>query len=176
MTLDLSPQLRLAVLLGLLGILLLSGGVLVLPKLQEKSAPRAATAVRTSAPAPAPHVEPKPAPPLPKAPAAPRLPESPAAPAAVARALASGPVAVVALYAPGVGLDAQALAEARRGAAEAGAAFAAVSVADEPSARWVVATFDGTADPAVLVFRRGRLATTLAGYADAEIVAQAAAR
>jgi hypothetical protein len=180
-TLGFSPQLRLALLAALLGIAVLSGGVLVLPKLKAGSG--STTVAQTTqdsaaapAQAPAAPSEPKPAASSEPPPARAALPAEPQAPVAVAQALASSPVVVVALFAPGVGVDAQALAEARRGAAAADAGFAAVNVADESAARWLVAAFDGTTDPAVLVFRHGQLATRLLGYVDAEIVAQAASR
>jgi hypothetical protein len=105
-------------------------------------------------------------------------------PAGLALALRSQKVVVVSLYTPGAGVDAMATAEARSGAALAGAGFVALSVADEkvvsPLALLLAAAptpadrvLDG---PAVLVFQRPHtLFVRLNGFADRDTVAQAAA-
>jgi hypothetical protein len=105
-------------------------------------------------------------------------------PAGLALALRSHRVVVVSLYTPGAGVDAMATAEARRGAALAGAGFVALSVADEkvvsPLASLLTSAptpadrvLDG---PAALVFQRPHtLFVRLNGFADRDTVAQAAA-
>jgi hypothetical protein len=105
-------------------------------------------------------------------------------PAALASALASHPVVVVSLYAPRSSVDELATAEARHGAALAGAGFVAFSVADEKIVSPLSSLLTGAptaADrvldgPAVLVFQRPRtLFVRLNGFADRDTVAQAAA-
>ena len=105
-------------------------------------------------------------------------------PAALSRALRAHRVVVVSLYTPGASVDALATAEARRGAALAGAGFVSFNVADEkvvsplsslltqaPTAADRV--LDG---PAVLVFvRPSSLFVRFNGFADRDTVAQAAA-
>jgi hypothetical protein len=104
-------------------------------------------------------------------------------PAGLALALRSHRAVVVSLYTPGASVDAMATAEARGGAALAGAGFVALSVADEkvvsPLALLLAAAptpadrvLDG---PAVLVFQRPHtLFVRLNGFADRDTVAQAA--
>ena len=105
-------------------------------------------------------------------------------PAALAAALASHPVVVVSLYAPRSSVDELATAEARHGAALAGAGFVAFNVADEKIVSPLTSLLTGAptaADrvldgPAVLVFQRPRtLFVRLNGFADRDTVAQAAA-
>jgi hypothetical protein len=105
-------------------------------------------------------------------------------PAALAAALASHPVVVVSLYAPRSSVDELATAEARHGAALAGAGFVALNVADEKIVSPLSSLLTGAptaADrvldgPAVLVFQRPRtLFVRLNGFADRDTVAQAAA-
>jgi hypothetical protein len=105
-------------------------------------------------------------------------------PAALATALASHPVVVVSLYAPRSSVDELATAEARHGAALAGAGFVAFNVADEKLVSPLSSLLTGAptaADrvldgPAVLVFQRPRtLFVRLNGFADRDTVAQAAA-
>jgi hypothetical protein len=105
-------------------------------------------------------------------------------PAALAAALASHPVVVVSLFAPRSSVDELATAEARHGAALAGAGFVAFNVADEKLVSPLSSLLTGAptaADrvldgPAVLVFQRPRtLFVRLNGFADRDTVAQAAA-
>jgi len=105
-------------------------------------------------------------------------------PAALASALASHPVVVVSLYTPRSSVDELATAEARHGAALAGAGFVAFNVADEKLVSPLSSLLTGAptaADrvldgPAVLVFQRPRtLFVRLNGFADRDTVAQAAA-
>ncbi|HEX3266931.1 MAG TPA: hypothetical protein VHQ98_02995 [Gaiellaceae bacterium] len=105
-------------------------------------------------------------------------------PAALAAALASHKVVVVSLYAPRSSVDEMATAEAKHGAALAGAGFVAFSVANERIVSPLSSLLTGAptaADrvldgPAVLVFQRPRtLFVRLNGFADRDTVAQAAA-
>jgi hypothetical protein len=105
-------------------------------------------------------------------------------PAALAAALASHDVVVVSLYAPRSSVDEMATAEAKHGAALAGAGFVAFSVADEKIVSPLTSLLTGAptaADrvldgPAVLVFQRPRtLFVRFNGFADRDTVAQAAA-
>ena len=105
-------------------------------------------------------------------------------PAALALALRSHSVVVVSLYTPGASVDALATAEARHGAALAGAGFVSFDVADEKVVSPLSSLLTGAptaADrvldgPAVLVFARPRsLFVRFNGFADRDTVAQAAA-
>ena len=91
--------------------------------------------------------------------------------------LVAHPLVVVSVYARNVSTDAQAMQEARAGAAVAGAGFVAFNVFDEKIARQLSSLLGGNAseNPEVLFFKRGRkLVFTLPGFADSRIVAQAA--
>jgi hypothetical protein len=105
-------------------------------------------------------------------------------PAGLALALRSHRVVVASLYTPGASVDAMATAEARRGAALAGAGFVAFSVADEKAVAPLASLLtsaptpaDRVLDgPAVLVFQHPHtLFVRLNGFADRDTVAQAAA-
>ena len=92
-------------------------------------------------------------------------------------ALVAHPLVVVSVYARNVATDDQAMEEARAGAARVDAGFVAFNVFDERIARQLATLLgDNTASsPEVLFFKRGRkLAFTLQGFADSQIVAQAA--
>jgi hypothetical protein len=105
-------------------------------------------------------------------------------PAALAKALRSNDVVVVSLFAPRSAVDAMATAEAKHGAALAGAGFVAFNVADEKIVSPLTSPLTGAqtaADrvldgPAVLVFQRPKtLFVRFNGFADRDTVAQAAA-
>jgi hypothetical protein len=92
-------------------------------------------------------------------------------------ALVQNPLVVVSVYARNVATDTQAMEEAKAGAARAGAGFIAFNVFDEKIARQLASLLGGNAtpNPEVLFFKRGRkLAFTLPGFADSQVVAQAA--
>jgi hypothetical protein len=125
--------------------------------------------------------------PAPK-PAKPKAARKPAVidgmPSALATALGSHDVVVVSLYAPRSAVDAMATAEAKHGAALAGAGFVAFNVADERTVSPLTSLLTGAqtaADrvldgPAVLVFQRPKtLFVRFNGFADRDTVAQAAA-
>ena len=101
---------------------------------------------------------------------------APGVPPAVRRALAAHRVVVVSLRAPRVALDELALAEARAGAAAAGAGFVALNVRNEREMRPLTALLGVPDDPTVLVFERPSKAfVQMPGFVDRETVAQAAA-
>lgn len=114
----------------------------------------------------------------PSPPAAPRVRSAPSRDFAstLRRTLAGRRVVVVALYAGGAALDRQVVAEARTGAARAGAVFRAVNVANETRARALATLLGGgTQVPTVVVFKRpGAISVKLEGYADAATITQAA--
>jgi hypothetical protein len=93
-------------------------------------------------------------------------------------ALVSHPVVVVSLYAPTVTTDSEAMEEAKAGAKAAGAGFVAFNVYDEKQARQLAKLLSNNfqaANPEVLFFKRPRsLAFELHGFADSQVVAQAA--
>jgi hypothetical protein len=104
-------------------------------------------------------------------------------PASLALALRSHRVVVVSLYTPGASVDSMATAEARYGAALAGAGFVSFNVADEKVVSPLSSLLTGAptpADrvldgPAVLVFGRpSSLFVRFNGFADRDTVAQAA--
>ena len=100
---------------------------------------------------------------------------APGLPTSLARAFSGRNVVVVSLYAPDVPLDEMAVAEARAGAAAAGAGFVALNVVNESQARPLTELLGVLEDPAVLVFKRpGELYLRLSGFADQQTVAQAA--
>jgi len=93
-------------------------------------------------------------------------------------ALIAHPIVVVSVYARNVSTDTEAMKEAKAGAAEVGAGFVAFNVYDEKLARQLGTLLGGSAQvahPAVLFYKRPRTLTfTLNGFADSQIVAQAA--
>jgi hypothetical protein len=96
-------------------------------------------------------------------------------PSSVKAAFAGRNVVVVALYAPDVPLDDMSVAEARTGAAAAGAGFVALNVFDESQARPMTKLLGVLEDPTVLVFKRpGNLFLRISGFSDQQTVAQAA--
>ena len=97
-------------------------------------------------------------------------------PVVVDRALQKHEVVVIALVVPGARVDELAAAEAEAGAKLSGAGFLALNVLNEGVARALLAKLDSVQDPSVLVVKRsGDVAVELAGFADRETVAQAAA-
>ena len=97
-------------------------------------------------------------------------------PVVVDKALRRHKVVVVSLVVPGARVDALAAAEAEAGAKLGGAGFLALNVLNEGVARSLLAKLDSLQDPSVLVVTRsGAVAVELAGFADRETVAQAAA-
>lgn len=92
-------------------------------------------------------------------------------------ALVAHPLVVVSVYARNVATDNLAMIEARAGAARVGAGFVAFNVFDEKIARQLATLLgdNASSNPEVLFFKRGRkLVFTLQGFADSQVVAQAA--
>jgi hypothetical protein len=98
--------------------------------------------------------------------------------AALDAALVAHPVVVVSVYARDVATDDEAMKEAKAGAASIGAGFVAFNVYDEKLARQLATLLGDSSqatNPEVLIFKRPRtLAFKLQGFADSEVVAQAA--
>ena len=96
-------------------------------------------------------------------------------PAPIASKLRHSKVVVVSLYTGSSAVDRAAVAEARSGARQVGAAFTAVNVLDEKQAR-AIAAFGGPTDsPSVLVVKRpGKIVAQFTGTVDGTVVAQAA--
>lgn len=96
-------------------------------------------------------------------------------PLPLAQALAANPRVVVAIYNPGSAVDGIAFAEARAGAALAGAGFVGLNVLSQAQIGKLTEQLGLLPDPAVLVFTRpAKLAAKLGGFVDKETVAQAA--
>jgi hypothetical protein len=92
-------------------------------------------------------------------------------------ALVAHPLVVVSVYANNVAIDNQAMREARAGAARVGAGFVAFNVYQEKIARQLSTLLGDNAsnNPEVLFFKRERkLVFALEGFADSQVVAQAA--
>jgi hypothetical protein len=97
-------------------------------------------------------------------------------PVVVDRALQQHRVVVLSLVVPGARVDELAAAEAEAGAKLSGAGFLALNVLNEGVARALLGKLEAGQDPSVLVVKRsGDVAVELAGFADRETVAQAAA-
>lgn len=97
-------------------------------------------------------------------------------PRAVAAALLRNPVVVVSVVAPGSRVDELALAEARAGAALAGAGFVRLNAYRQAEIAPLAAKTPLRTNPAVLVLRRPAYVTlSILGFADRDSVAQAAA-
>ena len=97
-------------------------------------------------------------------------------PKVLSAALADHRIVVVGLYDPEAAVDEIALAEARAGAAAAGAGFVALNVFAEAQSRPLLELLGTLENPSVLVYRRpNALFARIGGFADRETVAQAAA-
>ena len=168
-----SPPIRILAIVGVLAAVGL--GILLFAHNRSASSSSAPAVPATDATKPATHATTSPAKPVSK-PAKPKIVLLPGVPTRIAHALRSSKVVVVALYARGVAGDKAAVEQARAGAKSAHAGFAAVNVVNEKTAR-TVGKFAGiaTAPPTVLVVKRpGKIVNQFNGFADSEIVAQAA--
>jgi hypothetical protein len=100
---------------------------------------------------------------------------SSALPLPLAQALAFNPTVVAVLYNPQSEVDGIAVAEARAGAALAGAGFVALNVLSQRDVGKLTEQLGLLPDPAVLVFTRpAHVAARIDGFSDKETVAQAA--
>ena len=96
-------------------------------------------------------------------------------PVPLAQALAANPTVVAVVYNPQAQVDGIAFAEARAGAALAGAGFVGLDVLSEAEVGKLTEALGLLPDPAVLVFTRpAHVAARIDGFADKETVAQAA--
>jgi hypothetical protein len=141
-------------------------------------APKAKAKAKAAAPA-----KPKPAATTPpKAKAAPKagakakpVPNPERLPLVVARALARHPVVVVSLYSPEAKVDRISLAEARAGARRAKVGFVALNVLDRRASEALTRKLGVLSAPAFFLYRRpGELVMRVDGFADRDLVAQAA--
>jgi hypothetical protein len=108
-------------------------------------------------------------------PARPKVKLNAGLPPALVRALTARPVAVVAFVTPDARLDEMASNEAAAGARAGGAAFVTVDVSKEREARPFALKLGVLEAPTVLVFKRpGDVFVRLDGFADLDVVAQAA--
>lgn len=177
MTTTLSPPIRI---LGIVGILAAAAiGLLLFTQSRSSHASTAAPVTggtlhsSTSTPAvqhpvvrPALH---------PATPVKPKFVLLPGLPLPIAHALRYSKVIVVSLYAPGAAGDSAALQQARLGAASAHAGFATVNVLSESIAKGLDKYAGTVSSPAILIVRRpGIIVNRFAGYADQDLVAQAA--
>ena len=173
MTTTLSPPVRLLAIVGVLAVVGL--GLLLFAHNRSASSSSGSTPsiTRTHTPTGT-HVTPT-SKPVAK-PTRPKVVLLPGLPRPVAHALRNSKVVVVVLFAHGATGDGSAVGQARTGAKSAHTGFLAVNVANEQSAR-TMGTFAGatTAPPAVLIVKRpGKIVNQFSGYADSEIIAQAA--
>lgn len=128
--------------------------------------PERATKVRASAAKARP--EPKPS-----APATLANPEK--LPLPVARALARSPVVVVSLYSPEAKVDLISLGEARAGARRANVGFVALNALDRRASEALTRKLGVLSAPAFFLYKRpGTLVMRVDGFADRDLVAQAA--
>jgi hypothetical protein len=96
-------------------------------------------------------------------------------PLAVARALAQHPVVVVSLYDPEAKVDRISLGEARAGASRARVGFVALNVLDRRSSEALTRKLGVLSAPAFFLYKRpGTLVMRIDGFADRDLVAQAA--
>jgi hypothetical protein len=104
-----------------------------------------------------------------------RVPNPEHLPLAVARALTRNAVVVVSLYDPEAKVDGISLAEARAGARRAGVGFVALDVLDRSASEALTRKLGVLSAPAFFLYRRpGDLVMRVDGFADRDLVAQAA--
>ena len=100
-------------------------------------------------------------------------------PSAIDAAFAKHKVVVVSVFDPQSSTDAISYSEAKAGAADARVGFVAISLLDSPAAAALTASLPGGGllpAPGVLVYRKpGTLVQRIDGFADRDVVAQAAA-
>jgi hypothetical protein len=195
MNLSVSPQVRIVALAALVAMLGLAVVVFTLGRRSSNPSSAAQSAQPEVVPhsqetpglipAPSQHATPAPAQPAVK-PAVIKPRVSPAQKAALAegwprplaKVIAANRVVVLEIYSSDAPLDEQAVAEARAGASQVGAAFYTVDVASEGTAatRAILRKADTLSAPATLILRRpGTVFVQLDGFQDQGSVAQAAA-
>jgi hypothetical protein len=143
------------------------------PKAPVKATAKAKAGAKVKAVASAPASKPK-AKPKPKAPPA-RVPNPELLPLAVARALTQHAVVVVSLYDPEAKVDRISLDEARAGARRAKVGFVALDALDRRASEALTRKLGVLSAPAFFLYRRpGELVMRVDGFADRDLVAQAA--
>jgi hypothetical protein len=168
-TTTISPPIRILAIAGVLAAIGLGAFLF----LHSRSSSSDSSASATS---PSTHLATTPAPVHGAVAAKPKIVLLPGLPTPVARALRHSKVVVVSVYTNGASGDSVAVAQARAGAKAVHAGFVRVNVASEKVARGL-GEFAGTttAPPAILVVRRpGKVVNRFDGFADQQIVAQAA--
>lgn len=166
-----------AALAGGLGMFVLGGPAesVAAPKVIVPYKDRKASGA-TPAAAPAANAKPAAAKPAPVAKPEPAPKPDDGLPAKLTAALASNRTVVVVLHSPDSSVAAMARAEAEAGAKQANVAFVPLNVLVPKEIDELTATLGVMSEPAVLVFRRpGKVVVRLDGFADRELVAQAAA-
>ena len=171
------------------------GAMLMLKPTQAATAPvvlskSPATPAKPTVAPTAPAAKPKPAatksPATPAAPRAVQVAKVPARvvganglPLAIDKALRTHAIVVVSLFDPESSTDAISYAEAKAGAADAKVGFVAISLLDNPIAAALTSSLPSGGllpAPGVLVYRRpGMLVQRIDGFADRDVIAQAAA-
>lgn len=183
---QISPQVRLVAIVGLVAALAGGGGIVFMNRTAAADGlePAAQDVTQNAAllPVPAkPKAEPAPAqkaaPPKPVPAAKPAEPaptvDEHGLPLSISAALERSEIVVVTLFAPGGTVDGLALAEARAGAREAGAAFVAVNVLERTQGIAIARLLGVAESPATLVYRSpADLAFRFDGFADLVTVAQ----
>ena len=107
--------------------------------------------------------------------AAPKVVLLPGLPPSVAHALLYSDVVVVSLYIGQAPEDHVWVAEAQKGARQAGAGFVAINLGDDSTAATVSSFVGAVSSPSMLVVRRpGKIVTQISGPAESTVVAQAA--
>jgi hypothetical protein len=147
----------------------------LVPTAPAKAAQKPAGPAKAKPAAPAPARPTKPA--RPKASTKRAVPNPNGLPLAIARALARHPVVVVSLYSPEAKVDGISLGEAAAGAKLAGSSvgFVALNVLDQRQSLPLTRKLGVLSNPAVFVYRRpGNLVMRFDGFADRDLVAQAA--
>jgi hypothetical protein len=190
-TLTLSPPVKIAALLGILGALLLGGSMMMLGRGETSEAmPHAINphpfGAKKKPAATAPAKTPVAAKPKPAAtpPAVRKAPERPSPvlaalkaglPLPIARALGQHTVVVVSLYNPYSQVDGISFAEARAGAQLADVGFVPLNVLSQAQVGKLTEQLGLLPNPGLLIYARpSTLAAKISGFADKETVAQAA--
>lgn len=145
------------------------------PKVTVKPTAKAKASAKTKAVPSAPESKPKPKPKPNAKPTPARVPNPERLPLAVARALTRHAVVVVSLYDPEAKVDRISLGEARAGARRANVGFVALDVLDRRASEALTRKLGVLSAPAFFLYRRpGELVMRVDGFADRDLVAQAA--
>jgi hypothetical protein len=145
------------------------------PRASAAAPAPAGTAQAEAAPAARPAPKAQPAPEPEPAPRPQAVPNPNGLPLPLARALARHPVVVVSLYDAEAKVDWISVGEARAGARRAGVGFVALNVLQRSASEPLMRKLGMLSAPAFFLYERpGRLVMRLDGFADRDLVAQAA--